>query len=263
MEVYAVILVVASVMFATRYFQQQASSRLIRIEVTAKEWESGTEKNASGVPYWLSEKLVVGLTQRSLSGRITAEIINVENYAYVNNRAQIFLLIRVMADYNDKTQAYYFQGQPLLVGAPIEFKFDGVLVPGQVIDDNSPQNGYEFGEFMVTVKNKHLEPWIVDSLKVGQEIINRATGDQIAELLAVESMPTRSKQIFGFDRQLLTDSQNYQDATIKLKIKAVKQDGSWFFAGYQQVRLGNKLKLCFDDLTLSDAEIVKLEYVVQ
>lgn len=260
-EVYMVILVVASVVFATRYFQQESTSRLIRMQVTSQKWEVGADQDRTQTPLWLSQKLNLGLVERSLSGRIKAEVVEIESYDVDHDKSLTYLVVKLMADYNGKSQTYSFSGQPLLVGSSIELKLDGMLVPGQIIDSNYPRQGYDQGEFIVTLEAEYLKDWQVDNLEIGQKIINKATGQVVAELVDFEVSPSTSSKIFSLNQQLLIDEQKYQDVTVKLRVKAFKQDKDWFFAGQQRLRLGNRLNLFLDKVTLFDAEIIKIEYV--
>lgn len=263
LEVYVVVLVVASVVFINRYFQREANFRFIRMEVTVKEWKYGEGQYDYKVPYWLSEKLELGLTERSLSGRTRAEIVGMEKYDRVNDQSQIYLVVKVMADYNEKSQSYSYQGQPLSVGSPIEFNFDGVLVPGQILDNSYPPSGYQVGEFIITTKARYVEPWVVDELKKGLTMKNRANGEVIAELIDFDIAHSKTKKIDFYDQSLIANSEQYFDIDAKFKIKTVKQNGYWFFAGHQRVRLGADLWIYLENLILPSAEITKLEYVAK
>lgn len=262
-EVYVVILVVASVVFINRYFQREANFRFIRMEVTVKEWKYGEGQYDYKVPYWLGEKLDVGLTERSLSGRTRAEIVEMEKYDRGNDQSQIYLVVKVMADYNEKSQTYSYQGQPLSVGSPIEFNFDGVLAPGQILDNNYPSSGYQTGEFIITARVRYGEQWVIDELKKGLTMKNRANGEVIAELIDFDIAHSKTKKIDFYDQSLITNSEQYFDVDAKFKIKTVKQNGYWFFAGHQRVRLGADLWIYLENLILPSAEITKLEYVAQ
>jgi len=263
LEVYVVVFVIASVIFVTQYFETQSEFRFIRVEVTTSEWANSRDQNSEKAPFWISQALEVGEVERNARGSIRAELVELENYELTDDQAQIFMVVKLMAEYNQKDQSYSFNGRPLLVGEPIEFKFDQTLIPGQIVDNNFPSKGYDQGEFEVTVRYKNTESWFREQMKAGLVMTNRATGEEVAKLTEFRIEPASALVATSqVGNQLYFEKSNQlSDVRAKFRVTAQKQDGNWFFAGRQRLRVGNKIWIYLENITFPNVVIEELKYV--
>lgn len=263
LEVYIVIFVVSAVVFATRYFETQSDYRFIRVEVTTNEWIKNRNQYSYKTPSWMSQSIEVGQAERSPSGRIRAEIVDLENYERGNDQAEIYLIVKLMADYNEKSRTYSYRGQSISIGEPIEFNFDETTVPGQILDNNYPKDGYEVGDFTITLRYEDAEPWIIDQIQNEDTMKNRATGEIIAKLIEFKTEPSNTTQVSQEENGKITfeNNTNLKDIVAKFKVKAHKEDGNWFFAGHQRLRVGSTIWIYLEKVTFQNAMIEDLKYV--
>lgn len=262
-EIYIFIFIVSGVVFATRYYEKEADYRYIRMEVTTNEWINNENQYAYKVPFWISQAIEAGQTERSPSGRIKAEIVQVDNYERGNDQAEIYLVVKLMADFNEKSHTYSYNGQDLSLGEKITFNFDNIVVPGQILDTNYPKDGYEEATFIVTARYEDVEPWLVEKLEKNTTMKNRATGEVIAEVLNFTVEPSDTNKIIKSEtgEAFIEENKDLQDVIVDLKLTAHKKDGNWFFQEHQRVRIGSKIWIYLDEVNLNNITIENLEYV--
>ncbi len=262
-EVYIVIFVAAATTFAFHYSETQNELTRIKLEVTSSQWINNQSQYDGKAPFWLSEQLEVGQKERTPRGRLVAEIVGLENYERGNDQSEIYLVVELMADYNSKNQSYSFEGTPLATGETMSFVFNNVLVEGQILDHDYPQQGYDQGVFEVQVLLRDVEPWRIEQLEVGKTMKNRATGEVIAELKDFTLKPSTravATDLRADGNLVVTSNKDNRDVEAIFELKAEKVDGHWFFAGHQRLRVGTYIWFYLPQFVFSGAEIQRLEY---
>jgi len=260
-----ILLGVASViLFSIKYFGLKKEWRTIKIEVVGRDWVNSFDQYGYKTPYWLSEKLAIGQIEKNSRGKTIAEVIDIENYRRGGEEAEVYLTVKVRAELNKKMSKYVFKGQALDLGTPIELRLSNIYVPGQIIDENIPEKGYEQKEFIITGKWYGQEKWAIDRLSTGDKMTNRSNGEVIAEIVEIETQPTTTNMFSSIaetsGKQVYIESNpNRKDVLLSIRLKAEKHDGDWYFAGHQIVKPNNELWLYTDEINISELEIQQVK----
>ncbi len=245
LEIFILVTVAFSVVFLVRYFGIRKEWRTIRVEVVGRNWSSSYSPYGYKTPFWLSDKLNVGLIEKDAGGKTIAKVIDIESYERGDEEAEVYLTVKVESFFNKRMEKYVFKGRALELGAPIELRLGNILVLGQIIDDDVPLGSYEEKEVIVVGRWIAQEPWIVAQVKKGDTMINRATGEVVAEILDVKIEPSTSNMFISNPNiegyVAIEKNPRLRDIVITLKLKLVEIDKRWYFGGHQKVKVGEQL----------------------
>jgi hypothetical protein len=258
LEIFIVILVIASTVFLIKFFGIKKEYRLVRVEVIRKNWVENYDSYGYRVPFWLSDKLKVGQTERDSGGNTIATIVRIENYERGNEEAEVYLTLKLNLVLNRRTQQYTYKEKPFATGLPIQLTLGDNSVEGQIVDTNAPENGYPQKTFEVVARGQNITPWYYTKMASGQKMYNRATAEEVAQVLSVKLEPPTFQQV-RFDNtgkflQLNTEADN-RDVTITAKINAYQIDNRWFFSGHQNLKIGGNIFLYTKDVNFYAFEI--------
>ncbi len=260
-----IILIIAGLSVTmVKFFGRKAGVwRTARIEVVGQDWTRGSYGDFKP-PFWLSENIKVDQIERWVNGSEIARVIRVENYEREGGKADIYLTVRLRTQFNQKLNKYVYKGRAIEIGSPIELRLDRAVVQGQVIDDQVPEGGYEQKEIIITGRWLSQEPWMVDHVKVRDEMIDRGNNQVIAEVLSkwTEAANQKTRVHFPlFNQIVVTASDRVLDGVIEAKILVEEHDQRWFFAGHQEVEVGKNIWLYLPEITVDFMEIVEIKEV--
>lgn len=247
-EAFILISLVAGFILLTRYFIIKQEWKIIRIEVIGNSWATSYDPYGYRTPFWLSDKLTKGLVEKNSSGKVIAEIIKVDNYARGDEEAEVYLTVRVKTFFNKKIGKYIFKSRSLDLGMPIDLRPGNLFIPGQIIDVDVPLGGYLTKEVIITCIRANDNPWMFNNIKPGEKMYNRADKSVIAEIINTKLEPPTSS-IFLQNGEIINDPKK-KDLILTIKAQVFQQDGNWFFAGHQQVKIGNPLSIYTDNFNL-------------
>jgi len=264
-ELFVFLMVFFGVVVVVKYFGRKPQWRTIRVDVGGRNWKDVWGGDNTKPPFWLSDKIKVDDEERGVDGRVIARILKVENYERSDESADLYLIVSIKGELNKRTGKFVFKGREVEVGAPIEMSFLRVRVLGQVIDDSYPDEGYKKKEFMITGRWERQEACVVKEVKVGEEMIERSSGEVIAEILEVKTeLPTSS--IFlqsDYRNNVVVDNDpERMDVVIKAKILMERIDDRWFFAGHQGVKVGRAIFIYLANVDMSYVKIESVEEVL-
>lgn len=245
--------------FVVKFYGIRPDHRLIRVEIFSETGANAYSPYSLRTPYWLSNRIQTGQTERDASGNIIAEVVNVENYIRTDEDARLYLTLKVAAVQNSRTLRYTFKDQPLDLGSPIDLNLNTIALMGRVIDDNVPQNGYPSKQITIRARARNLTPAIYSQIVPGLKMYERAANSVIAEITAVDLVEAE-KQSFQIDRRnYITAGRNIEkDALITVKIKVQQIDNRWYFGGQSLIMVNNgdyPISIFTDKIYLSSLEV--------
>jgi len=253
-EIFISISIVVFTVFIVKFFGQKVESKIIRIEVINKSWEENWDPYGYRTPFWLSDKLKIGQKEYDKSGKVIAEIIDIENYERGGEEAEVYLTVRVRTKYQKRLHQHLFKNKPLDLGSAIEIAPDQNIVYGQIVDNDVATEGYRSKEFTVTARGRGVSQYIIDSIKIGEMMNNRYDQETIATITDFHTEKTtkmyvneitNNYQYLGFKTNPDT-----QDVIVRFKLMANQIDNRWYFAGHQHVKIGNILYFYGQDVNL-------------
>lgn len=264
-EVFVAISVVALTVFVVKYFGQKVDYKTIRVEVINKSWSENYNPYGYRTPFWLSDKLKVGQKEYDKSGKVLAEIIDIENYLRGGEEAEVYLIVKVKTVYQKRIRQHFFKDKPLDLGSAIELAPDQNIVYGQIIDLNAPESssGYPKKTMTLTVRGRGIEKSIIDKIKKGEVMVNRYNNEVVATIK--EFVTENTTRVFATEITSNNNaigfriSPNTQDVILKITITANLIDNRWYFAGHQNIKIGNSFYFYGQDINLYNLEIENVE----
>lgn len=258
-------LLIAGLSISTvKYFVREAGVwQTIKVEVVGNDWTVKYYEQAKP-PFWLSEKIKAGDSEKGVDGSKIAEVVRVENYEKVNEETDIYLTVKVKTELNQKLGKYVYKGRSIAVGELIELRLNRVLINGQIIDDQVPDEGYNQKEVIIRGRWKDQEPWRVGEVKAGDKMIDRGSGRAVAEILTAWIEPATNPVAVNFatsERLAVHNSQRWIDGMARVKLLVEEHDGGWFFGGHQKVKVGKYLMLYLSTVDVVNMEIEAIEPV--
>lgn len=262
-EAFIVLLIAGLSVGLVKFFSRQAGVwRTIRVEVAGASWAQGGSPISP--PFWLSENIKVGEVELGVDGTKIAEITKIENFERGDEKADIYLIVKVKTELNKKMNRHIFKGRAIEVGSLIEFRFKQALVGGQIIDDQVPENGYEQKEVIIKGRWQSQEPWRVNQVKIGDKMIDRGTGKVVAEILSVWPEPASQRttvKVASADQLLVSSSPRWVDGVLRIRLLLEKHDDRWYFGGHQKVKVGRHLWLYLPEVDIPYMEIEAVDEV--
>lgn len=259
-EAFIVLLIAGLSVGMVKYFARKAGVwRTIRVEVIGSGWEENAYQPVKP-PFWLSEKIKINDVERGVDGSEIAQVLRVENYERGDEKADVYLILKVKTEFNGKMKKYVFKGKAIEVGAMVEFRLENALIRAQVVDDQVPGEGYEQKEVIIQGRWPNQEPWSVNEIKVGDTMVDRGNNQVVAEVLSVWS-ESATINLSHIDQLLVSSNSRRVDGLIKLKMRLVKYDDRWYFAGHQKVKVGRHIWVYLPEVDIPYLEVMAINPV--
>lgn len=250
------LVVMASVFF---FFLRKAAY----VDIILRISQSDLIDSYYGLPVWYFQNLKTGTEQKDLLGRPVISILKNYEYQTQNSSVRIvYLTMRLLATYDQRSKMYTYEGTPLLVGSYQSFKFNGVLIKGiiQGVEDSGKSQGskkYLVEGFLNPEFNLNQDPYAANTLSDGVlnyladkfvkgEKVMDSDGNVIMEIQDVQK--TRAKRKFIYNNSLVevNDSER-QKVSLKLVVRTEKFGDVYIFRGEKPLKINDNLNLSFDD----------------
>ncbi|MFA5025599.1 MAG: hypothetical protein WC503_03780 [Candidatus Shapirobacteria bacterium] len=258
-EIFVSISIIVLVVFLIKFFGQKVEWKTVRIEVINKSWAENYNPYGYRTPFWLSDKLKIGQKEYGKSGKVIAEIINIENYERGSEEADVYLTVKLRTTFQKRIQQHIFKNKPLDLGSAIEISPNQNVVYGQIVDIDMPSSGYPKKTFTVTARGRGIDGYIINNIKVNDVMKNRYDQNVVATITAFHtekttrlyvSELTNNNQTLGFKL-----NENAKDIVVTFKVTTELIDGRWYFAGHQQIKVGNSIYFYGQNINLYGLEI--------
>lgn len=261
---FLLLIVSAGTVFTIKYFGRQPLWRTVRIQVVGKDWiDNFTNYNGYRPPFWLTDKIKVGDSEIAIDGRKVAEVMTIDEYERIGPESDLYLTVKLYGEVSTRLKKFLYRGRPIEVGAPIELHLNRVAVIGQTIDDSVPENGYPKKNITITARLQNTEPWIINGLSIGDTMVNRGDKLPIATIRSFHVEPPISSILFvppnGSTNLFLENNPRLKDLIINATLSVQNQNGDWYFAGHQKIKVGNGLWLYLSRVNLNPLEIQSVE----
>lgn len=263
-EIFIFVAISAFTIFLVKYFGLKREWRTIRIEVIKQNWTENFDPYGYRVPYWLSDKVHIGQTQKDKSGKVIATLVDFDSYDRGTEEDEMYLNVKVKVIHNKRTDEYLFNDKTYLnLGSPIELTLNNILIKGQIIDTNVPEKGYPIKYFQVITRGRNVEPWIISQISPNDKVINKSNNELIAKIIEIktEDPSNQIASINGKKYLEITPNNRVRDILVTAKIKAYFQDGKWYFSGHQNAKVGNGLYFYTNKVNMFGFEIQDIKEI--
>lgn len=274
-QLFAILVVAAATVYVVKYFGRQPATRLIQVQVTGKDWtQNYTNYNGYKAPFWLTDKIQVGDTERSVDGKTIATITAIDSYDRGTPDTDLYITLRIKGEINTRLQKFLYNNQFIEVGAPIQIHLSHALIAGQIVDDDVPQAGYPQKKLMITGRYRNAPGWVVDALTAGDTMTDGPHGPAVATVTQIETEPPTSTILFTLPQDahartgnmirtstFLENNPSLQDIVLHVTITATDRNGGWYFANAQPLKVGNIISINLSRVNLPEVEIQAIEDV--
>lgn len=265
-EIFIIITIVFLTVFVVKFFGRKKEFITIKVEVIKQNWLNNYDPYGYRAPFWISDRVKIGQTEKDKVGKTIATLIDLENYERGDEEAELYLTLKIQATLDKRTGIYYFKDKAVNLGSTIDLNLSNIEIRGQIIDNNVPQGGYPTKYFKVTARARNLDPWVYQKIVPGIKVYNRSTKETVGEIIGVNLEKSSLQEIKTDDtgKYLTVAPEKNKDAIITLKLKTYQMDGKWFFTGHQDLKIDNyahssSLYLYTDQLNLYGLEIQNIE----
>jgi hypothetical protein len=262
-EIFVSFSIIFLVVFLIKFFGQKVEWKTVKIEIINKSWAENYNPYGYRTPFWLSDKLKIGQKEYDKSGKVIAEIIDIENYERGSEEAEVYLTVKLRTTYQKRLRQNFFKEKPLNQGSAIELVPNQNTVYGQIIDTDTPLLGYPQKTFTITARGRGIDNYIFNNIKIGDVMKNRYNNTTVATITAFHLEKTSKIYI----NDLTTNSQflgfkinpNSKDIVVTFEISASQIDNRWYFAGHQNIKLANNFYFYGQNINLLGLEIVDVK----
>lgn len=246
------LLAFAFLFFLAFYFKERPTWVKIGVKISSPRWWA----RETIPPYWLAETIKVGDEEIGFLNQPVAQVEDVQIFETSEDRKDVYLAVKLKANYNKRTNKYTYKGQPVEIGSPIELHLGKTFVQGLITFVSKKEE--EPGEFIITGKIINVFPWEAGAVKAGDEM----TDGQKRVIAKVEDRKIELADYLTTDWQgnvYLRKDPIKRDAIFKIRIKVSKRGGNFYFRKEQKVKIGEELFLQFENGDLDYLSIMKIE----
>lgn len=242
----------AFLFFLAFFFKERLTWVNIGIKISSPSWWT----TDTIPPHWLADNIKIGDKEIGIFNKPVAQIEDIQVFETGNNRKDVYLTVKLKANYNERADRYTYKGQLVEVGAPIELHLGKTFVQGLITFIAEKEEEEE--EFLITGKVISLFPWEAEAVKAGDEMAD-GQGRVIAK---VKERKIELADYLTTDWQgnvYLRKRPDKRDVVYKIKIKTSKRGNNFYFREEQVVKVGKKLWLQFRNGDLGYLSIMKIE----
>ena len=141
----------------------------VKVKVSQGFWWASTSKPSP----WYAKAIKKGDIEYNILGKPIAEILEVRYYSVfakdqpTENKYDIYLTLKLAADYNNRTQKYIFKRSNLTIASPIDLETQSAQITGTVIKVSEQEFVDEYVEKTVFLTKSFAYPWEYEAIKVG------------------------------------------------------------------------------------------------
>ena len=200
----------------------------------------------------------IGQKSYNTFGQKIAEITDLHIYDIGASRRLSFIDVTLMASFDKRRQIYLYNFQPLQIGKPLDLTFGESNVRGLVTHIGSDELTYTDKE--IEVQLFAVYPFEADSYKKGLQVKD-SQGRVMAEIESAEVKIAQSYEFFDEAKRRFVVKgvdPTRRDVTLRLKIKTIPQNGSYYYIDGAAVKVGGEIWFQFPQTIAKKAIVSKI-----
>ena len=230
----------------------------VKIKVSQGFWWVSTAKPK----IWLAKALEKGHVEYNLLGQPVSEVIKISYYPSFTeihpyeDSYEIYLSLKILADFNERANKAIFKRSTLSVGTPIELDFPSAQITGTVIELSEKPFNEVYEERVVYLTKRFALPWEYDAIQIGDKYFD---GNQIVfEVLDKNraNTPGVSSDVYG--NLFTTNVEPTRYITVKAKILLKNDNGQLILGEERVVSEGSHLPIITNHFRFVDFVISKI-----
>ncbi len=231
----------------------------VKVKVSQGFWWASTSKPSP----WYAKAIKKGDIEYNILGKPTAEILEVRYYSVFSknepteNKYDIYLTIKLAADYNNRTQKYVFKRSNITISSPIELETQSTQITGTVIDVSEQEFADEYIEKTIFLTKNFAHPWEYEAIKVGDSYFD---GEEIVfEVLGKNQVATSEIKTDYYGNLLPSTIDATSHIVIKAKVKVRIDNEELLFGEERILNSGARLTVNTSIFNYSDFVVGKIE----
>jgi len=229
------------------------------INVTIKITNDNVLYSQTISPAWFSYFFREGMKEKDGLGRTRAEIKRVYIYNTSPDKKALYLLLRIKATFNKRTNQYSYKGRPLLIGAFLKVEFQRILANGLVTEIEGMEDLRKIKEIIVETQvmdyqtafpsTRGVDPYLAEEVREG-DVVRDLDGEAIITVLEKRVKPAQRVSVDSLGRAHLIQDPLKKDLYLKLKLKIKEVNHEYYLFDDIRVSVSQKIPVHFDTLTL-------------
>ncbi len=248
-------------LFYFLYYRQRNKAQVYisAILTTSRPEQTNYGMSYYWIPYWITDAITIGDRDNSPLGGINALVMDKEEYKAWSYGKFINLILKINA-VKDRSGVYLYKNKPLLVGNIIELKLPKVQTNALVTYIGSDLPNFPKEKLILKLKQKQIESWIADKIKIGSEIKNNKEETIVKVVDKKESLatPIGINYESRSGRLLYSNEADRKDVELTIEILAENINGEYYFQKIRKIKTNESLYLPFNEVSI-DFPIISIE----
>jgi hypothetical protein len=203
----------------------------------------------NSVPYYVAESISENDKEQNLLGSVGVEVLNKETYDWMNFGQVVNLNLKINA-VKDRTGVYLYKNKPLLVGSMLDLKLTNSQVSAIVNEISTKPIISNYNNYKIVVSGKQVDSWIVDNLKIGDELKDNM-GNTVVKIIGIRQSISSSPLLVNRGNFTLTTDSSRKDFEADIEIKCRMIKDICFFASTQKIKVNEIIYLPFKSVSLN------------
>lgn len=244
---------VFAVVFALfKIISQQPHTLYARVKVSQGLWWANTSKPTS----WMVNAVKKGDVEKNLGGRPIIEVLEVRSYPWWDTEQfDIYLVLKLEADYNERREQYMFKRSNISVGAPIDMVLNNVTLTGTVMETSPEPFKDIYAEKEIILSATKLDKRISDTIEVGDSFSDGV--ETVFEIVEVEKKPSYLLNS-SVGNNYPIEAVEYEDVTLRARIKVRNQNGIYMYRQEIPLSIGKSINIVADTTVLTNFTITEI-----
>jgi len=209
------------------------------INVVVKVNEESMVYQIGGVPNWFAQFLRVGMKEKDVFGRPTAEIKGIKTYHSSDQKSIVHLTVALKTVYSLSSRQYTYKGKDVLIGSTIEVPFDNLLVKGLIIDVDGQAKTRQKKVFVQArilsynsafPQSEGVPPYIAESINEG-DIMMDSLGKPAIKIIKKTMEDAKMTVITASGDVIMQKNPMRKDVYLDLEIRAEKIGERYYLFG--------------------------------
>lgn len=221
------------------FFSRKKATIYISTMNTYQDWTEDTPPP----PYWISNSVKPGEKAYDTFGGELAEVMGVDNSDWGGQRRFLRLKLKVNALYNRRTNIYFLEDQPLLIGNQLVLNigkshFEGLI---SYVGETPEDTGTEYKTAEIKIFIPQVYPW--EAVTYDKNFVTRNTqGDIIFQITSSKIVPALRYVNTSDGRALWVNDPYSKDVYITAKARVRCQEDTCYYNEVYPLRVGAKYK---------------------
>jgi len=220
-------------------------------------WASSNKPNV-----WFPDSIKKGDIETNFLGQPIAEILEVRYYTYVSentpyeDKFDIYLTVKLAADFNKRSQKAIFKRSALSVGSPIELNFPTSSITGTLIEMSPEEFNEVYSKKIVYLTKRFAFPWEFEAIKVGDTYFDGS--EEVFKVLGKEASNTAIISADPFGNLSPSFSEPTRYITVKAEIKVKEKGGRLIFGEEKIIVPGTLISITTSRFSFQDFVVSKV-----